>query len=293
MKKIIVFIVSLLLLVSCSKKYEYVEEVIEKSLLTGTTKQEKAPETIRESSDSAAYLKAFEKFCISLKVLQKMTDDGMGEYADVPVGFKLYNEKGEDISNITFATKEEKEKEIYSSVFKIDICGNNENLGSTPEIDSTKINELLPYFNVTKDEFDPDGLTWYKPKSAPKYTNRNGIYLYYSTSKNGINPLRFRIQYYADDWLFFKKIQFSIDSSAYEYVPRKTETDHSGGYIWEWFDEALNKSDKELINALANAKSAKMKFIGRQYYDIRNISKEQITDIKRTIELYKAMGGSF
>lgn len=292
MNKIIIFILSLFLFVSCAKKYEYVEEVIEKSMLSGTKNTLKDPETIRESSDSAAYLKAFEKFCISLKVLQKMIDDGMGEYAEVPIGFKLYNEKGKDISDITFATKENKEKEIYSSVFGIN-NGGVENPSTTPIIDSTKINELLPYFNVTKDEFDPDGLTWYKPKSAPKYTNRNGIYLYYNISKNGTGPLRFRVQYYADDWLFFKKIQFSIDSSAYEYVPRKTETDNGAGYIWEWFDEALNKSDKELINALANAKSAKMKFIGRKYYDIKNISKEQITDIKRTVELYKAMGGSF
>jgi hypothetical protein len=293
MKKIIVFIVSLLLLVSCSKKYEYVEEVIEKSALNGTTKRDKKPEIIRADSDTMAYINAFTSFCISLKVTQQLIDDGMGEHVSVPVGFKLYNEKGIDISNITFAYKDKMEKDIYSSVFKTNTEEDTDNLNSTPQVDSTKINELLQYFNVTKDEFDPNGLTWYKPKSAPKYTNRNGIYLYYSTSKDGINPLRFRVQYYAEDWLFFKKIQFSIDSSAYEYVPRNTETDNGAGYIWEWFDEALNTSDKELINALANAKSAKMKFIGRQYYDIINISKEQITDIKRTIELYKAMGGSF
>ena len=293
MNKIIIFILSLFLFVSCAKKYEYVEEVIEKSAFNGTTKGEKKPETIRADSDSMAYIIAFNKFCISLKVIEQLIDDGMGDYAKIPVGFKLYNEKGADISNITFVNKERIENDIYSSIFKTNTEENSDNLNSTPQIDSTKINELRPYFNVTKDEFDPNGLTWYKPKSAPKYTNRNGIYLYYSTSKDGINPLRFRVQYYAEDWLFFKKIQFSIDSSAYEYVPRNTATDNGAGYIWEWFDEALNTSDKELINALANAKSAKMKFIGRQYYDIRNISKEQITDIKRTIELYKAMGGSF
>ena len=107
-------------------------------------------------------------------------------------------------------------------------------------------------------------------------------------------PLRFRVQYYSDDWLFFKKIQFSIDYNAYEYIPSDTETDSgNGGKIWEWFDEALTGRDKTLIYALADAKSAKMKFIGRQYYDIKTITKNQITDMKRVLELYRAMGGVY
>jgi hypothetical protein len=50
-------------------------------------------------------------------------------------------------------------------------------------LNSVKIKELLPYFRVKKDEFDPDGGTWYEPKSAPNYTNRNGIYLYFKAGK--------------------------------------------------------------------------------------------------------------
>jgi hypothetical protein len=71
-----------------------------------------------------------------------------------------------------------------------------------------------------------------------------------------------------------------------------TETDSGdGGKIWEWFDESVSVSDKQLINALANSKSAKMKLIGRQYFDVKNISQDQIKGIKRTLELYQAMGG--
>ena len=100
------------------------------------------------------------------------------------------------------------------------------------------------------------------------------------------------MQYYSDEWLFFNRVQFSIDGKAYEYVPLNTETDNGdGGYIWEWFDESITNSDKDLISALSNAKSAKMKLIGRQYFDIRTISKDQIKNIKRTLDLYKEMGG--
>jgi hypothetical protein len=122
----------------------------------------------------------------------------------------------------------------------------------------------------------------------------NGIYCYFQTENNIPSNLRFRVQYHADDWLFISRIQFSIDGKAYDYIPSDVETDSgNGGRIWEWFDESLDSSDKELIDALANAKSAKMKLIGKQYHDIKAITTEQINSIKRTLEMYNAMGGNY
>ena len=87
---------------------------------------------------------------------------------------------------------------------------------------------------------------------------------------------------------------FAIDGKAFEYIPSDTETDSGeGGKIWEWFDQVLSKDDKPLIEALANAKSAKMKIIGRQYYDEKTVTSEQIAAIKHTLEFYRAMGGQF
>ena len=49
--------------------------------------------------------------------------------------------------------------------------------------------------------------------------------------------LRFRIQYYADDWLF-NKVQFSIDGKAYEYIPSDTERDC--GYGGKYGNGSMN-----------------------------------------------------
>ena len=126
------------------------------------------------------------------------------------------------------------------------------------------------------------------------YTNKNGLYCYFLTEKGVPSNLRFRFQYHAEEWLFFSRIQFSIDGKAYEYIPDDTETDSgNGGKIWEWCDQALRPTDKELFYALANAKSAKIKIIGRQYYNTKEVSQEQIRDIKRAIDLYNAMGGQY
>ena len=294
--KTILLLLIVVLLSGCQKKYQYVEEVMENLMYGGHTKTTKEAETIRAKNDTLAYIEAYRKYCVSQWVYEKMVKDGFTEYLDIPCGFKLYNPDGEDISDIYFVTRDERERFIESMWSSESLDGNEkveEKTISTPKIDSAKIKELLPFFNVEKDEFDPRGLTWYKPKSAPRYTNRNGIYLYFMVQDGVAQNLRFRVQYYAEDWLFFKKIQFSIDSNAYEYIPSDTETDNGGGYIWEWFDENPSYSDKNLIYSLSNAKQAKMKLIGRQYHNIKTITKQQILDIKRTLELYNAMGGSY
>lgn len=306
MRNFTLVLIITVILQSCEnpKFYQYVEVVKEESLFGRVDEKEKEPITLKAISDSAAYIEAYEDFCISLKVNSDMKES-IGKVYTTPIKFKLINEEGEDIAdNVDFSDKELIENAIRSKIFllrntikeSIDKSKKEEisTFKSTAKIDTIRINELRSYFQEKKDEFDPNELKWHKPKSAPKFTNANGIYCYFQSNQGMPSNLRFRIQYYSDDWIFFSKIQFSIDGKAYEYIPSDTETDSgNGGMIWEWFDEPVSVSDKELISALANAKTAKMKFIGRQYYDIKNISSNQLMDIKRTIEYFKAMGGKY
>lgn len=306
MKKICVLSIStiILLFTSCVKSYKYVEKVSRVKLLGGIEIVENEAKTIKAKDDSTAYVDAFRQFCLSVKIHKEMVESkAFGDYCTTPISFRLLNENEEDISNsIIFANKFQLEKEIESQVFStknsVQESLNNinkeniEKFKKTSKIDLAKVKALKKYFTTEKDEFSKSNLTWYKPKSAPKYTNQNGLYCYFQTENDMPSNLRFRLQYYSDEWLFFSKVQFSIDGKAYEYIPLSTETDNGdGGYIWEWSDENITDTDKELINALSNAKSAKMKLIGRQYYDTRTISKDQIKNIKRTLDLYKEMGG--
>ncbi len=293
-------------MVSCqqSKKYEYVEIETRESIFGVTERYEKEGEIIRAKTDSIAYLEAYQKFCISEKVSKDM-EESYGSFPTKPTDFKLLDDQGDNIAlSIKFDKMDSLKMSVRSRIFEMKNSLKEsadsyrekeiEDLKKSVKIDSAKIKELEAYFNIKKDEFDPDELVWYRPKSAPKYTNQNGIYCYFQ-SNNGIpSNLRLRLQYYADNWLFFNKVQFSIDGKAYEFIPMNTETDSgNGGLIWEWFDEYMGKSNTRLLDALANAKSAKMKLIGRQYHDIKTISSTEIKDIKRTLDLYEAMGGEY
>lgn len=201
-------------------------------------------------------------------------------------------------SNNTKATtsKEESPKHKVSSLIADSSSGGivatsfSEN--APPVLDSAKINELSKLVVESTDEYN--SITWVKPKTAPKYRSSNGIYCYFG--KEGARPLALRlvIQYYNDDWLFISHYRFVIDGKTYSFFPDDVKSDVGyGGKIWEWSDDRLVSSDKELIEALANAKSAKMKLVGRQYYDEKTITAKQLTEIKNIYELYKAMGGQF
>lgn len=282
---------------SCDNKYTYIEIVKEKDIIgSNYSKKEKDPITINAPSDSMAYLLAYKKFCISIKANQYVSDK-IGTRYSIPYEFKLFNSKGIDISSIDFVTKNDKEIEILSQITSLRSTVPNyekeENIINKVNIDSSKIKDLIKYFDIKHDDFSTNNKTWYTPKSAPKYTNDNGIYCYFLTIDNKPAVLRFVIQYYSDEWLFFSKVQFSIGDKAFEYIPTSTKTDSgNGGYIWEWFDEAITASDIDLLNALSNTDKAKMKFIGDKYYDIKTISPKQCLDIRRTLDLYKAMGGA-
>ena len=296
-------LVALLSACNTNHTYRYIETDDQKSLLGGTDRIDKTPKEIKAPSDTVAYLEAYKYFCISMKVAQDMASTSVGS-AGTPLSFKLYNDKGEEISNsISFAGKTTREKEIEMQIFamkntfkeSLDKSKTNDSahFQQTAVIDSAKIKELTKYFRIKKDEFSTTSEVWYKPKAAPEYINMNGIYCYFETEHGTPTNLRLKIQYLADDWLFFKTVQFSIDGKAFEYTPSKTSTDNGDGNIWEWLDEGLTSGDKDLIYALSTAKKAKMKLIGEHYFSIKDITESQVNGINKTLALYTAMGGQF
>lgn len=290
--KLIYLLLIITTLCSCKKSYKYVEKMERESILGGIETNQREEE-IKADSDSSAYVEAFKKFSISQKVSEQMKNANI-RYTSFPKSFNIYDDKGNDITNISFLSRKKREIEITKLLAESKTTISNSEKTANSKVDSSKIKELSKHFLKIKDEFSTDEKICYKPKSAPKYSNQNGVYCYFQTINNIPGNLRFSIQYYSDEWLFIEKLQFSIDGHSYEYIPNEIDRDSGkGGHIWEWFDDSISNSDKTLIKALANAKNAKIKFVGRQYYETKTMTKNQIEEIRKTIELYNAMGGSF
>lgn len=278
-----------ILLASCGsnefKEYTYIET---KSTVFSGNKDNQ--QTIKAKSDTAAYLDAYNKFIISEKIANDSKNSQLTFYP-TPLYFKLIDPEGNDITDINFVTKAKSEEEISKRVSAMPntIANTADKPSNVATVDTIKVKELSKFFRTKKDEFSTTKSVWYFPKTSPQYTNANGLYLYFSTVNGEPSNLRFRFQYYADDWLFIEYIIFSIDDRVYNYYPTKVDRDNDSN-IWEWFDDSAT-ADLNTIIALANAKNAKMKIIGRQYHKVKPVTSAQIKSMKQTLELYKAMGG--
>lgn len=149
--------------------------------------------------------------------------------------------------------------------------------------------------NMRKKYDDIKEITWYRDKTSPQYNNYNGFFGYFGKSNTGSPFLRLRIQYAADDWLFIEKYIIKVDGVTYEIEEEKygeIETDNGNGGIWEWLDRAVTKRELEIMKAVANGKSVKIRFIGKQYYKDKTISSKQKRALRNVIDAFEAMGGN-
>lgn len=86
------------------KKYYYKED-------------SKAEKEILATSDSVAYLEAYQNFQISKKVYNNMKESLGGTYITEPMSFTLYNDKHEDITyKVSFENYEQRKKEIETQI---------------------------------------------------------------------------------------------------------------------------------------------------------------------------------
>jgi len=293
MKKLYLLLISLFL-VSCnnynSKIYTYVEEELD----LGTHSVEEKEQVFTEISDSAAFLNAYKKYLISKVARASATRASGAQFTELK-GYKLLDENKNEITNtVIFDKKDSLMLDLEKTIGSLSIDNNTSSKTIKPKLNTEELEHLKKLFIYKKDEFDPDGLTWVTPKSAPKHVNENGIYCYFEAGQITSINLRFRLQYTSDEWLFMERCQFLIDGKAYEYTPINLKRDSgNGGEIWEWFDDSVDSSNKDIIIALSQAKTAKVKIKGNQYFDIVKITTKQLKTIKNTLDLYESTGGTF
>lgn len=144
-----------------------------------------------------------------------------------------------------------------------------------------KAEKALKSFKKTEDEFK--GNAFYRDSRTPNYTNRNFIYPYIGQEGDHY-WLRLKLQYAADDWLFINKGILLIDGEQFT-ISGTWERDNNSG-IWEWLDMQVRTNERIILDKLANSKSAKVRYEGRQYHNDRTITSKEKSIIKKTLEIY-------
>ena len=153
------------------------------------------------------------------------------------------------------------------------------------------ITSLQSKFRSKKDDFYE--LTRITHKTFPYSLQSTGIQIYFQRDNkdSSVSNLRFRIQYYGEDWLFIRFVVFNIDGKEVTYIPDVVKRDNYTS-VWEWCDESADHV-VGLINKISKAKSIKMMFVGSEGRIVRTMSQQSIKAFKETLDYYIALGGTW
>lgn len=152
-----------------------------------------------------------------------------------------------------------------------------------------KLQSLLSKFEVSYDEVTD--ATFYTPSVTPKYINSRCFILPYIVDTNySYDLFRLKITYTGNDWVFFKKIIFSVDDKItvkyfdYYSITRKV----CWGNVVEYIDIVADDYI-ELLKSIATSKKTIVRFVGDDYRHDFTISSSDKKAIQETIQAYEFM----
>lgn len=143
--------------------------------------------------------------------------------------------------------------------------------------------------NMKKSTDDIKGITWVSHRRAPVLGNHVAIYFGSNKDSAANYPLRIKLQYYGNDWLFARSVTVKADDKVYELGKLDFERDHSSGSVWEWIDMPVK--NHEMLNHLMTAKRVVTRFEGDKYYKDVTLPNEQLTQLREVYQAWKIMGG--
>lgn len=152
--------------------------------------------------------------------------------------------------------------------------------------------ELRPHFKSLRSELGKDCLI---PNDVTMGHSDNQIYFYFDDNGGTPSALRLRTQYYADDPINMSYLKFVVNGFDYFFYPTSIKAGKQGARMyWETFDNELKEQDKDLIYALSHATHASVTFVSSAGINhAMDLTKNQITDFYRALELYRNLGGKF
>ncbi|MBR6284847.1 MAG: hypothetical protein IKR25_11235 [Muribaculaceae bacterium] len=132
------------------------------------------------------------------------------------------------------------------------------------------------------------------PRGVTTDNTENAIYLYFKEGPDGKpEPLRLRIQYYADDPLNYYEAQFNINGFDYSFKPTNFKRGKGKGrMIWENSDDPVTAADKDLIYALAHGDWVVLKLMAPSGINHnKQLTDEQLAAFRQVLNLYLLKGG--
>lgn len=144
--------------------------------------------------------------------------------------------------------------------------------------------------NMKKKTDEIEGITWVSHRNTPTLAKYASLYFGSDSSGSASSyPIRLRVQYYADDWLFVQSLTVKADDKTYELRNLDFKRDNSSGSIWEWVDVPV--TDHAMLSQWLSAKRVVIRFHGRQYYSDLTLPQSQQLQMREVYSAWQGMGG--
>lgn len=136
-------------------------------------------------------------------------------------------------------------------------------------------------------------VTVYRDRSAPRYANENGFFLYFKKYKDKprASDLRLKIQNLSSNILNIHTYNFKIDNRIYKISPQKVFSDSSSGQYWEWCDIPVDANTFSIIDHAINSSSAKYRIEGKYGFIDNDLDATDKRAMKNSLEAFKSLGG--
>jgi hypothetical protein len=144
--------------------------------------------------------------------------------------------------------------------------------------------------NIKKNTDEIEGIIWMSHKNAPMLGKYASLYFGTRNGSASMYPVRLRVQYYDNDWLFVRSLTVKADEKTYELKGLDFKRDNSSGSIWEWID--IPVEDHAMLSYLISAKKVTIRFHGDKYYSDFVLPQAQQNQMGEVYAIWKKMGGT-
>ena len=162
-------------------------------------------------------------------------------------------------------------REVYTTYFN-----------NNPQIAQTLLD-----MDIKKDEVDSILFI------LPKKETRNIAAELYIVLRNQESVLRFKAQYYGEDWIFVNSYKVAADAFRWKSLEGNFQRDYSSDGVWEWIDIPVNSEILTIAQKLSKAEKATIRFVGDKYYSDKVLSQDQKEYIRKILYLFEYLNPGF
>src|SRR5690606_22390164 len=116
----------------------------------------------------------------------------------------------------------------------------------------------------------------------------NDLRLTLQLSEGEVRPV-LRAQYFGESWIYLRMLEFQADQRLWQRWGLRVRRHEQHGQVREWVELPAGEAELAIVEALAGARNARVRFEGARVYVMLNLTRESKEELKRMLVLYQVL----